>query len=161
LSDKKRFNFKLPTEAQWEKAARGTDSRMFPWGYSPPSGEKVNFADIKLSEKEKFFSWADKNIDDGYAYTAPVGSYHNGASPYGLLDMAGNVWEWCRDRYGSDYYSKSPERNPQGPESGPVRVVRGASWDSFARYLRCAFRSYDGPSDRVNYHGFRLCQDNR
>ncbi len=92
LSDKKRFNFKLPSEAQWDRADRGTDSRMYPWGNSPPSGEKVNFADKQAWLKIKL-PWADKNIDDGYAYTAPVGSYPDGSSPYGLLDMAGNVWE--------------------------------------------------------------------
>ncbi|NIM15363.1 MAG: SUMF1/EgtB/PvdO family nonheme iron enzyme, partial [Candidatus Aminicenantes bacterium] len=159
LSTEKNLIFKLPTESQWEKAARGTDSRTYPWGNSPPSGEKVNFADIKLLEKEKIFSWVDKNIDDGYAYTAPVGSYHNGASPYGLLDMAGNVWEWCYDWY--DIYSAEPQKNPTGPESGSNRVVRGGGWLGGAGYLRCANRSYHRPSNRVNSLGFRLCQDNR
>jgi formylglycine-generating enzyme required for sulfatase activity len=160
LSNKTGLKFKLPTEAQWEKAARGADSRKYPWGNSSTSGEKANFADKQEWLKEKD-SWADKDIDDGYAYTAPVGSYPRGASPYGLFDMAGNVWEWCSDWYDSDYYKKSPGNNPTGPKSGTYRVVRGGSWDYYARDLRCANRFYDGPSDRYSDHGFRLCQDNR
>jgi formylglycine-generating enzyme required for sulfatase activity len=162
LSKEKGLTFKLPTEAQWEKAARGTgpDVRRYPWGNRPPSGEKVNFADKNLWEKEKW-SWADKNIDDGYAYTAPVGSYPQGASPYGLLDMAGNVWERCSDWYDSGYYKNAPKNNPKGPEGGTNRVVRGGSWYNDAVYLRCAYRVYDGPSYRYDILGFRLCQDNK
>jgi formylglycine-generating enzyme required for sulfatase activity len=159
LSNKKGVNFKLPTEAQWEKVARGTNGRKYPWGNTAPSGEKVNFSDKQSCLNEKF-SWADKDVDDGYAYTAPVGSYPVGASPYGLLDMAGNVWEWCSDWYGSDYYKNAPKENPTGPKSGTHRVMRGGSWYVFARSLRCAFRGRGRPSYRIGDVGFRLCQDN-
>ncbi|NIM13473.1 MAG: SUMF1/EgtB/PvdO family nonheme iron enzyme [Candidatus Aminicenantes bacterium] len=159
LFKKTGLKFKLPTEAQWEKAARGTDGREYPWGNSPPSGDKFNFADKNLWEKEKW-SWADKNIDDGYAYAAPVGSYPQGASPYGLLDMAGNVWECCSDWYDYGYYKNAPKNNPTGPEGGTNRVIRGGSWSSVAADFRCADRYNFDPSERNSNLGFRLCQDN-
>jgi formylglycine-generating enzyme required for sulfatase activity len=162
LSKKTGLKFKLPTEAQWEKAARGTDGRKYPWGKTLPPGNTANFADIKLSIKEKkYYTWADKNIDDGYAYTAPVGSYPQGASPYGLMDMAGNVREWCQDWYDKNYYQTSPGKNPTGPKNDASRVLRGGSWGSRAVYLRCSNRVSDDPSYRIGYVGFRLCQDEK
>lgn len=158
LSREKGLKFKLPSEAQWEKAARGSDGRWFPWGNDPPSGDKVNFADKQLWLKEKH-SWADQNIDDGYTYTAPVGSYSAGTSLYGLLDMAGNVCEWCADWHDGEYYKNSPPKNPKGPSEGSRRVLRGGGWISVAVDLRCTGRYHSiTPSDRNPYLGFRLCQ---
>ncbi len=142
---------RLPTEAEWEKAARGKlVGKKFPWGDKNPDGTQCNFADRNTD-----FPWSDKNVDDGYQYTAPVGSFPpNG---YGLYDMAGNVWEWCADWYSEDYYKNSPTSNPQGPQNGDSSVCRGGSWDINPFNVRAAYRYWNSPTNFYNYLGFRCC----
>jgi formylglycine-generating enzyme required for sulfatase activity len=130
----------LPTEAQWEKAARGTDERMYAWGSNWDNASHSN---------------SDKRI----AATTPVGQYPSGASPYGALDMTGNVWEWTQDWYSPTYYAHSEKRNPTGPESGKSRVLRGASWHHSSVISLAAFRITQPASSRTNLMGIRCAQN--
>ncbi len=147
---------RLPTEAEWEKGARGTDGRIFPWGDSPGTAETVNFCDINCTA-----NWADDSQDDGYAMTAPAGSFPAGASPYGALDMAGNVWEWLADWYDEGYYARAPLENPTGPDSGEFRVFRGGSWMETPGALSVSARARVLPISHNTNMGFRCVMEDQ
>jgi formylglycine-generating enzyme required for sulfatase activity len=152
LSSREKRVYRLPTESEWEYAARGRDDRNYPWGMLLRSGDLANFADTSSP-----VPWRDPDIDDGFAQTSPVGSFPAGAGPFGHEDLSGNVWEWCVDFYAP--YSASGRINPRGPLNGTQRVLRGGSWKSRATNVRSSTRGFNIPGFSSNDVGFRvICQ---
>jgi len=143
---------RLPTEAEWEYAAKGTSNNMYPWG-NEFNGILVNYRDSTFNFDTM---GKDTSYSDGHSQWAPVGSYPSGASWCGVLDIAGNVHEWVNDWYSNDYYSNCIKENPIGPENGTLKIGKGGSWYDPSWHVRCSYRKMLTPSSaRMHWIGFR------
>jgi formylglycine-generating enzyme required for sulfatase activity len=153
LSEKSGRIYRLPTEAEWEYAARGGTSTRNYWGDN--SADACRFANVAdLKAKSQWPEWVVSNCDDGYKVSAPVGRFQPNA--FGLYDMMGNAWEWTGDWYDAESYFNSPKENPRGSVSGTDRIPRGGGWGNASECIRVSDRNGFDPEFRVLFLGFRL-----